>query len=325
MQWEYKSVESETQWAPPSSTTRKRLVDKVEKVGAPPLMLLAIAWAFIILWAAIRPSNRLREADWEIWSIFAFDYFVRLVISPGRRRRFFPLPWKENEKGWLDGILRWFDSVVVVFPLVWFAHFASNPFRVLRGLLRAGASGMKGYGEEKEGTKTSEEEMDGTQVQQKERGTRSDRHWSATLGLGVVVALIGLSAFVRYNENAFSSPQPGVTPNPARISSIFDGIWWEVSTVTTVGYGDRVPVTPEGRGIGIFLMLVGIGLFVTLTGALASWLLGTASTSATELVYENKRRPLDLALNDLAKDRWELIGIHSIRGRTTFVFKRLML
>jgi voltage-gated potassium channel len=50
-------------------------------------------------------------------------------------------------------------------------------------------------------------------------------------------------------------------------------IWWAMATITTVGYGDRYPVTTEGRFIGALLMLVGVGLFGTLAGFIASWFL----------------------------------------------------
>jgi voltage-gated potassium channel len=52
-----------------------------------------------------------------------------------------------------------------------------------------------------------------------------------------------------------------------------DAIWWSIVTLTTVGYGDRFPVTPEGRAIGAILMIAGIGLFGTLSGFIASWFL----------------------------------------------------
>lgn len=42
--------------------------------------------------------------------------------------------------------------------------------------------------------------------------------------------------------------------------------------VTTVGYGDRFPVTSEGRLVGGLLMFSGVGLFSTLAGLVASWL-----------------------------------------------------
>ena len=42
-----------------------------------------------------------------------------------------------------------------------------------------------------------------------------------------------------------------------------DGIWWAYSTVTTVGYGDIIPTTFQGRILGILLMLMGTAMFAT--------------------------------------------------------------
>jgi voltage-gated potassium channel len=50
-----------------------------------------------------------------------------------------------------------------------------------------------------------------------------------------------------------------------------DALWWSYVTMTTVGYGDRYPVTTEGRIIAAILMTAGVGLFGTFTGLLASW------------------------------------------------------
>ncbi len=49
----------------------------------------------------------------------------------------------------------------------------------------------------------------------------------------------------------------------------WDGVWWAISTMTTVGYGDLYPKTTAGRFIGIVVMLVGIGFIAILTGAVA--------------------------------------------------------
>jgi voltage-gated potassium channel len=49
------------------------------------------------------------------------------------------------------------------------------------------------------------------------------------------------------------------------IEDPFDALWWGVSTLSTVGYGDVIPVTPEGRLVAGALMLLGIGLFGAIT------------------------------------------------------------
>jgi len=56
----------------------------------------------------------------------------------------------------------------------------------------------------------------------------------------------------------------------SRIKNLSDAFWWALSTVTTVGYGDIVPVAFTGRIIGAILMIVGItifGIFISTLGA----------------------------------------------------------
>lgn len=57
----------------------------------------------------------------------------------------------------------------------------------------------------------------------------------------------------------------------ANIHDFGQGLWWAVVTVTTVGYGDKYPVTPFGQGVAVLLMLVGIGLIGVLTATIASF------------------------------------------------------
>jgi voltage-gated potassium channel len=64
------------------------------------------------------------------------------------------------------------------------------------------------------------------------------------------------------------------TTRDANIRTAEDAVWWSFTTITTVGYGDRYPVTPEGRFVAIVLMCAGVGLFGTLSGFLAAWFLG---------------------------------------------------
>jgi voltage-gated potassium channel len=62
-------------------------------------------------------------------------------------------------------------------------------------------------------------------------------------------------------QHAFASGEFG---------SLWDGIWWAVTTATTVGYGDLYPTTVQGRIIGMALMFVGIAFLSLLTAAIAS-------------------------------------------------------
>jgi len=59
-------------------------------------------------------------------------------------------------------------------------------------------------------------------------------------------------------------------PN-SNIKTAEDAIWFSYSTMTTVGYGDKYPVTTEGRVIAAILMTVGVGLFGTFTAFVSSW------------------------------------------------------
>ena len=51
--------------------------------------------------------------------------------------------------------------------------------------------------------------------------------------------------------------------------SFGDGVYWAITTMTTVGYGDLSPKTPEGKVVAVIVMLVGIGFIAILTGAIA--------------------------------------------------------
>jgi voltage-gated potassium channel len=57
----------------------------------------------------------------------------------------------------------------------------------------------------------------------------------------------------------------------ATIKTFGDAVWWTLSTISTVGYGDLYPVTTEGRLVASTLMIAGIALVGVITGSFATW------------------------------------------------------
>jgi voltage-gated potassium channel len=102
------------------------------------------------------------------------------------------------------------------------------------------------------------------------------RSESAFLGvalISVLVLVLGSIGVLQFERGA-----------SANIQSAEDAIWWALTTMTTVGYGDRYPVTTEGRLVAAVVMIAGVGLFGTFTGFVASWFVeGTSAKQESEI------------------------------------------
>ena len=85
------------------------------------------------------------------------------------------------------------------------------------------------------------------------------------LGYTLLIAFVVVGAGLLVTELERGNPE-------GDINSIPDGLWWAITTITTVGYGDRFPVTSLGRAVGAVVMILGIGLFGLLAASLASFL-----------------------------------------------------
>ena len=59
----------------------------------------------------------------------------------------------------------------------------------------------------------------------------------------------------------------------SHITNFGDAVWWAMSTITTVGYGDMYPVTTTGRFIAGLLMIGGISLVGSITATIAAWVI----------------------------------------------------
>lgn len=75
------------------------------------------------------------------------------------------------------------------------------------------------------------------------------------------------------------------------IKTAEDALWWAFATITTVGYGDRYPVTTEGRFVGVLLMAAGVGLIGTFSGSVAAWFLEPAAKNK-DIELEDMRQEL---------------------------------
>ncbi|MEQ1852148.1 MAG: ion transporter [Chthoniobacteraceae bacterium] len=103
------------------------------------------------------------------------------------------------------------------------------------------------------------------------RAFRSDRHLLTFLYRNRAEGLIGTAVLAVIVLLIFSCIAVLVLEDStdSNIKTPFDAVWWAVSTITTVGYGDKFPVTIEGKIVAIILMVTGVGFFGVLTGLFA--------------------------------------------------------
>lgn len=83
---------------------------------------------------------------------------------------------------------------------------------------------------------------------------------------GMSVGLLGFAAALVVYQHEHTVPG-------ASIRTFGDSLWWAASTLSTVGYGDAVPVTVVGRVVAVALMGCGVALLGAVTGSFSSWLM----------------------------------------------------
>jgi len=86
----------------------------------------------------------------------------------------------------------------------------------------------------------------------------------------------------------------------ANIRTFGDAVWWALTTLTTVGYGDRYPVTTEGRLIAAAVMLTGIAVLGVVTASIAAWFVDKLRTiQQTEASQSKHDQHVDAALAEV--------------------------
>jgi voltage-gated potassium channel len=108
--------------------------------------------------------------------------------------------------------------------------------------------------------------------------THRGLHFVLLAALGIVVVCSALE--LGFEQHAHGSS----------IHTFADALWWAIVTVTTVGYGDKYPVSAGGRGVAAVLMLVGIGLIGVLTATIASYFVEQKSDQEKDELNERLKR-----------------------------------
>ena len=136
-------------------------------------------------------------------------------------------------------------------------------------------------------------------------------------GRVIIYTVFGASVIV-YAASLAILDVEGNNPD-SKIRNLGDALWWAMTTVTTVGYGDLHPVTGAGRIVATALMIAGITLLGAVTATLASWIVervsedDTAQQAATtahinELREEIRRLEKSLESDREDRDRERLEG-----------------
>lgn len=94
----------------------------------------------------------------------------------------------------------------------------------------------------------------------------SNRAKATSTYIGFLLPLVWFVGAVAVLDAEISNPESSIT-------NLREALWWSLATLTTVGYGDKYPITLEGQLVAAGLMLSGIALFSAAAGLFASWIL----------------------------------------------------
>jgi voltage-gated potassium channel len=244
---------------------RAKALERYESVAELPLLILALAMLPLI----VLPLSIELDPSVED-AFFAIDWVIWAAFAADLTFRTY---LSERRGHYLA--THWYDVIIVVVPFL-------RPLRVVRSvrilrLIRL--SRAVGFAA---------------------RTFTSARELLAHRGVGYVLAITGFIVFA----SAALIFAVEHDQNPA-LDDYGSAIWWAMATVTTVGYGDTVPITPEGRAVAIFLMIVGISVFGFLTATIAAFLVEHTRREARSTT-DDVMRKLDSLESEVQHLRGEL-------------------
>lgn len=173
-------------------------------------------------------ENRRTPAQWLGWLIvaaFGLDLAIRLWLAPAPRRQYL-------RTHWLDALI----VVVSVLPVL-------RPLRMLRALQMLRLARLARL-----------------LLLAKKAWNSAESIWGELRGKALLVAC-GIGGIVALGVVYLAER----SADDGSIDTIGTTLWWAVTTVTTVGYGDTSPVTAAGRVAAASLMIVGIAVFGLVT------------------------------------------------------------
>lgn len=217
------------------NSRRKAAFDAVERVTDLPMIVLSLALIPLLVLPYFADFSRSVSR-----TLFAIDWLIWGVFAMELAVKTYLAPRRARYL-----IENWFDVVFVAVPFL-------RPLRVVRSarLLRSLRA-------------TRAISLFAKVVENgREVFSRHGLQYALIVGL---VAIVGCAAATYYFERDAGG----------NIDGFGTALWWAATTVTTVGYGDTYPTTPEGRGVAVLLMLIGITLFSVLTANIAAFFIET--------------------------------------------------
>jgi voltage-gated potassium channel len=100
---------------------------------------------------------------------------------------------------------------------------------------------------------------------------RAEHAFLAVLLLSMLSVVLGAIMVLQFETGPLANIHTGE-----------DALWWAMTTITSVGYGDKFPLSTEGRLVAAGLMVAGLGLLGTFSGFVASWFLKPGERSQDE-------------------------------------------
>jgi voltage-gated potassium channel len=203
-------------------------------------ILVMTVLSLVIMVLLLLPFNAetialLRVYDNVVCGIFLADFVVSLIRAPSKRGYFV------RERGWLD-LLGSIPSVagleaVGLLRLARLSRFARIA-RILRN-------------------------QDERQLVRD--ALRNRAQYAGTVTVLCALIVIGSASLVTLQAESSAAG--------SNIRSSGDALWWAIVTITTVGYGDRYPITGVGRGAALFVMAMGVGLIASFASLMSTFLI----------------------------------------------------